>query len=145
MNEIERLYSTLTKTALLVDDSDNRFFQRFNLGKTRFFTLVHLENHPGVSLSELCDLLLCTKGNATRILKSLENDGLLTREVDSEDNRALRIHLTPAGENLLGEVRKDFLRFNQMRFGTTDALARSALLKDLESLNNHLESIIRTF
>lgn len=66
MDHADELYSVIVKTTLLINDTDNRFFQKYDLGNTRFYALVHIHDTPGISLSDLSTRLFCTKGNATR-------------------------------------------------------------------------------
>jgi DNA-binding MarR family transcriptional regulator len=138
----EQLYSTLAKTSLLLGDSDNRFFQKYRLGSTRYYALVHVQQTPGISLSELSKRLLCTKGNATRILKSLESDGLLRRETDQRDNRALHLFLTQPGADLLAALQRAYQEFNHERFDCLDASQKAALKQQLDTLNDHLAALI---
>lgn len=142
MGQVDELYTTLQKTILLLNDSDGQFFDQYQLGSTRFYSLVHLQAEPGLSLSELSRRLLCTKGNATRIMNSLESDGLIRREVDPGDNRALRFFLTSAGESLLGQARQAYQEFNQKRFGCLSVLEQGALQGALETLNAQLSELV---
>jgi MarR family 2-MHQ and catechol resistance regulon transcriptional repressor len=144
MNDVEMLYAALMKTTLLMNDSNDQFFQRYNLGTTRYFALVHMNNAPGLSLSDLSTLLLCTKGNATRILKSLEGDGLVVREMDVDDNRAVRLFLTTGGSALLQRVNQDFLDFNQKRFACLKDAAKTSLYQHLISLNANVSAQIQS-
>jgi DNA-binding MarR family transcriptional regulator len=143
MDETDPLYAVLIKTILLVDDSNNRFFQQFNLGTTRYYALWHIHNTPGISLSDLSERLLCTKGNATRIIRSLENDGLVGRAVDETDNRAARLTLSAEGEMVFERVRQAYASFSHNRFECLDPAAKTALQQYLETFNTHLSRIIQ--
>lgn len=58
----------------------------------------------------------------TRHVDALERDGLVTRQRDSGDRRAVRVELTPAGERLHGELLKAVIAFNRrLRRGLDDA------------------------
>jgi DNA-binding MarR family transcriptional regulator len=145
MTQVEELYSSLVRTNLLMTETDSRFFQHYGLGSTRFYTLLHVHQTPGISLSDLSERLLCTKGNTTRIIKSLESDGLLARETDQEDNRALRLSLTEKGEKLFLEVMKAYQDFNIRRFECLKIMDQKAFMDHLDTLNQHLERILQTF
>jgi len=43
--------------------------------------------------------------SVTRLVDRLERRGLVTRRRESEDRRYVEIHLEPAGERLLGEIK----------------------------------------
>ena len=66
----------------------------------------------------------------TRHVDALERDGLVTRQRDTGDRRAVRVELTPAGEQLHGELLKAVIAFNRrLRRGLDDAEADQ--LRDL--------------
>jgi DNA-binding MarR family transcriptional regulator len=144
MDQVDLLYRTLIKTTLLITDGDNRFFQRFNLGISRYNALVYIAANPGISLSELGKKLLCTKGNTTRLLKSLEADGLITRLTDTGDNRALCMYLTEKGIALEAEATAAYAQYNQERFACLAELQVGSLLQNLDALNAHLDSILNS-
>ena len=79
------------------------FFQNITLSQARFYALVFVYQNPGISLTELSEHLLCTKGNTTRILKSLEKEQYLIRETDKTDRRAFQLVLSEIG---LREIEK---------------------------------------
>jgi len=143
MRQAEDLYSALIKTQILLEDSDNLLLQQYNLSSSRYYTLVHLDESPGLSQNELSERLLCTKGNTTRIVKSMEEDGYLTRQVDPEDNRALCLYLTPVGEDLVQRARKAHLELNTLRFSCLNTSEQGTLQQNLEALNAHLESVVQ--
>ncbi len=143
MSLAEELYSTLIKTHMLLSDSDNLLLQQFNLSNTRYNALVHLNASPGLSQNELSERLLCTKGNTTRIVKSMESDGYITRKVDPEDNRALCLYLTAAGKDLMERARKAYRDLNEERFSCLGHLDQGGLQQNLGALNEHLENLVQ--
>ncbi|MBN2005077.1 MAG: MarR family transcriptional regulator [Anaerolineae bacterium] len=144
MSQTEELYQLLMSTLLLLDDGNNRFFQQYGMTGVRFHTLKHVSQNPGISLSDLSRRLLCTKGNATRIVKSMESDGYLRREENPGDNRAMRLYITPDGETLWREVSQAHLAFNESRFGKLSPPEQSALHQELVTLNDHLNAMLHS-
>lgn len=143
MSDFEEINTILNTAQLLMNDSDERFFEQFKLGTTRYYTLVHLDESPGLTLSELSRRLLCTKGNMTRILKSMEQDGLLERRMDPLDNRAVRHALTPRGTALLTDARAAYHTFLEQRFSGLELYEIDALERILTRLNRRLEATLR--
>ena len=94
-------------------------------------------------MSELSEKLLCTKGNTTRIIRSLEEDGWLARETDARDNRAFQLTLTAKGQARLEEARQTYANFNQKRFACLSSAEQAILQQHLETLNRHLEIVLR--
>lgn len=63
---------------------------------------------PGIRVSEISRLLNVTSPTITQIIRSLEDKGLIDRNTDQEDRRAVRIKLTGSGENILAETARTF-------------------------------------
>ncbi|GAP15670.1 transcriptional regulator [Longilinea arvoryzae] len=139
----EEVNSTLLTSQLLMNDSDERFFEQFKLGTTRYYTLLHLEQSPGLTLSELSQRLICTKGNMTRILKSMQADGLLERYNDPRDGRAIRHTLTPRGMALLVRVRAAYRNFLDQRYAGLELYEIDSLQRILSRFNRRLEASLR--
>lgn len=143
MSNLEEINNILNTAQLLMSDSDERFFEQFNLGTTRYYTLVHLEQSPGLTLSELSQHLLCTKGNMTRILKSMESAGLLERRGDPLDARAVRHALTADGAELLNKTRAAYRAFLEKRYAGLELYEIDSLERIMTRLNRRLEAILR--
>ena len=94
MADSQKVYSLINQIYLILDDGDRQFLGRFNLTPARYYALVHLGEHPGLSLSDLSDLLLCDKSNASRIIKGMETNQLVFREPHESDGRTVRLFLT---------------------------------------------------
>ena len=84
------------------------------------------------TLNEVAAELFVDKSTASRVVRSLERDGLVARSPDPEDRRALRLSLTPEGEVILSRIRADALEANrrlldryppEVRRGMVDLLA----------------------
>ena len=56
-------------------------------------------------MSELAEYLTLSRGGITKLVDRLEKSGCLERVACSEDRRSLQAELTPAGEQLLEEMR----------------------------------------
>lgn len=50
-------------------------------------------------------MLLCTRGNATRLVQRLEEAGLVATRGDERDQRLVLVALTAEGESRLGRAR----------------------------------------
>lgn len=143
MTLYEEINTTLMTSQLLINDSDERFFEIFKLGTTRYYTLIHLEQTPGLTLSDLSQRLLCTKGNMTRILRNMEKDNLLIRRTDMQDGRIIHLSLTPQGMELLAEVRTAYQAFLQQRYSGLELYEIDSLQRICSRLNRQLDSYLR--
>ena len=104
------------QTAAIADiRSFNRFYTRilglldrhilasdFSLTEAR--VLLEISMHPDDRARELSERLAVDASYLSRMLKSFETKGLITRTPCAQDNRLNDIHLTDAGESVLAEL-----------------------------------------
>lgn len=63
--------------------------------------VVHFVNRkPGLPVKELLDILGITKQSLNRVLRELQNDGLVESRVGAQDRRERNLYLTERGETL---------------------------------------------
>lgn len=98
------LYQSMKSLTLHLDDGERSLFSRFDLTTSRFYVLKHLYSHPGISYIDLSELMLCTKGNTTRIVRGMLEDQLINRVENPKDRRSFQLFLTKTGEILYKEV-----------------------------------------
>ena len=116
MPDVISIYTLLKDIFFTIEDGDRLFFQQYDLTVTRFYAMYHLDAHPGLTLRELADRMLCDKSNVTRVVKGLERDHLIYRKDHETDGRAYRLYLHDAGHTLLQQVSKQHNHYNQARF-----------------------------
>lgn len=138
MSQKEQLYNRLKETFILLDDGDRRLFSYFNLTPPRYYTLFHIDEDPGMSSRQLSDVMLCDKSNVTRIVRSLESEGFVTREAHETDGRSYRLYLTEEGTAVLQKVRAAHSQYNALRLNSIDTLTEGSLIQNLSELNNSL-------
>jgi DNA-binding MarR family transcriptional regulator len=63
-------------------------------------TLKMVAQQEGITQKELTEMMLRTKGATSVMIKKLEKKGLITREEDEKDARALRLYLTEKGKRV---------------------------------------------
>ncbi len=71
---------------------------------------IHSEGTPATKIGPLMGL---ETRSLTRLLKSMEEKGLIYRETDKNDKRSVRIYLTKAGMKNKEKARDTVLRFNE--------------------------------
>jgi DNA-binding MarR family transcriptional regulator len=104
LNERRKLYNSLKSIFLHIDNQEKLLLSKFNLTVPRFYVLMHIHNTPGINYIDLSELMLCTKGNTTRVVQSMYKDGLVARSENKEDRRSYHLHLTNKGETAYKEV-----------------------------------------
>jgi len=70
------------------------------LTRAQWLVIARVHRRPGLSQSEVADLLEIEKASAGRLIDRMEAKGWLTRRADARDRRINRLHLTPTAEHL---------------------------------------------
>ncbi len=87
----------------------NRFYKPFlaalDLTYPQYLVLTALWGADDQTVGELCDKLFLESSTVTPMLKRLEGMGLLTRVRDRDDERQVRVRLTPKGAELRKRTR----------------------------------------
>jgi len=112
------LYDRLQQIYVLLDDGDRRALRSVGLTPTHF-TLLRLldpERETGRTITRLAELMLCTRGNATRLVRRLAEAGLVSTGSDRADQRLVKVFLTPAGADRLAAARAYHGAANRLRF-----------------------------
>lgn len=78
--------------------------------------LSYLKDHQGCTQVDIAASMYMAPATVTKILQRMERDGWVTRQLDPEDQRILRVYLTEAGEKIQdtmwqieGQVGDEFL------------------------------------
>lgn len=85
-------------------DAARIFSAKWGLSLPQYRILTVLGKLPGMSLRELTDRTQMDKGQLSRVVAQMENDGLITRESDSSDGRRLVLTLTRSGAKLYSQT-----------------------------------------
>lgn len=70
------------------------------LNADKWAVLQNLYRKDGVTQQSLCDQTTYDKPNMTRLIDSLEQQGLVTRSINKDDRRERKIRLTLAGREM---------------------------------------------
>jgi DNA-binding MarR family transcriptional regulator len=75
------------------------------------FAIKHsaVEGKTDIKVSEISSILHVTAPTVTQIINKLEKDGLVIRNIDPADRRAVNIRLTEKGLEITNQARKIFL------------------------------------
>ena len=136
------LYRLLTEVFILLDDADRRALRLHNLSIRQFNILYHLDQEQGLSINELSHHLFCDKSNTTRLVERMKQDGLVTRERDTEDRRYVSVRLTEEGAQLSEEALATHQRSISERFDTLSETDQAELNQLLARLRDSLREYI---
>ena len=94
--------------------------------------------------SDIAEMLFCDRSTATVVIRNMEKQGLVKREIDTQDHRRFLVTLTSAGLEKYEEVPWDTPEFKQTRFQPTGCFSdkeKSQLISLLAKLSAHLDTI----
>jgi MarR family 2-MHQ and catechol resistance regulon transcriptional repressor len=116
-----RALDALVRAEARVRRKLGRELERRGLSATAFAMLVVVESAGGIlGLRTLRQRLGLSKANASEVTSTLEQRGLITRQTDPRDRRALTIRLTPAGHAFVDELFPGHARRVQDTFTVLD-------------------------
>jgi Transcriptional regulators len=78
------------------------------------FVLLNIDSDDGVPATKIAPQMGLETRSLTRILKSLEERGIIQRKADLNDKRSVRIFLTKDGKKRKEKARETVLRFNEV-------------------------------
>ena len=106
----------LARLSLLIDSLQTEVLRPFDLARSDYGVLAMLRRAGSpyeLSPSQLTNRLARSSGGMTKILKRLEEAGLVQRLPDPDDGRGSRVSLTAAGLELQDRVFNAFLVASQ--------------------------------
>jgi DNA-binding MarR family transcriptional regulator len=77
------------------------------------YALLNISSEEGTAAMKIGPLMGLEPRSLTRLLKSMEEKGLITRQVDKNDKRSVRVQLTKQGKKMKEKSRETVLRFNE--------------------------------
>lgn len=74
------------------------------LTNSQFAVLEVLYSKGDLKICEIIEKILTTSGNVTVVIKNLEKDGLVSKNIDPEDKRSMLISITDKGKKIMDEI-----------------------------------------
>lgn len=82
------------------------FLDEIGLTYTQYIAMMVLWDKKQITAKTLGEYLFLDSGTITPVIKRLEQQGLVTRQRSSEDERSLVITITPKGEELKNQAKE---------------------------------------
>ncbi|MEM8602477.1 MAG: MarR family transcriptional regulator [Cyanobacteria bacterium P01_H01_bin.121] len=111
--------------------------RQLGLTPSQFDVIVTLSTTNGLSMRDLADQTLVTKGTLTGIVDRLEAKNLVRRDVPLGNRRSFTVTLTPEGKALFEQLFPQHLNYLKERFDrleTTELELLKVLLRKLRSV-----------
>ena len=97
------------------------FVRQHNMTPAQFDVIATLGNTVGLTMGEIGEKTLITKGTLTGIVDRLEKKGLVIREIPPENRRSIVVKLTPEGETIFKQVFPAHIADMKQHFERLDA------------------------
>jgi DNA-binding MarR family transcriptional regulator len=104
-----------------------------------------LIREEGVPATKIAPLMGMGTSSLTRLLKTMETDGLIYRQPDEQDRRVVRIFLTEKGQQLREKAKTVVLNFNEKLFGKITKKEMEAFAKVTSIIRDQTENEIAIF
>ena len=130
-----KLVIALSRTQTSFARVVQNFLSPYDLTIAQFGVLEVLYHLGDLKICELIEKTLSTSGNMTVVIRNLEKEGLIKRQVNAADRRAFVIGLTDAGRTLIKPVFEQHLFLLEDIFGRLTQEDKDALLILLKKLN----------
>jgi len=110
----------------------------YDLTPEQWAVLLRLREQEGLNQSKLGEKTYKDRHNITRILKQLDKRGYIEKRHIENDKRAFHIYLSPAGRNLLKELKPVVLKHRKRLCG---GFSKDDLLKISDYLSHIVNNL----
>ena len=113
----------------------NQLASEFGITQSVGYLLINIDEINGTTVSEVAALLGLKSTSLSRMLKTLEADGLIYREEHSTDKRSVRILLTSLGKEKRHLARVVVKKFNDYLNNHLSEKDKTQLVNSLKTIN----------
>lgn len=128
-----RLTGAISRSCRMYAD---RYIAEFGLSISQAIIIAELSRHGGCSQDELRARVKLDKGNVTRALQYLEENGFVRRKQDCVDRRIIRVHATQKARSTDRKLHALAIQWNEMftrGFSQEERQALTTLLLRMEA------------
>lgn len=132
---------TITDVGRMLRTVFERRVRDLGLTRAQWIVIARLHRRPGLSQSEVADLIEIEKASAGRLIDRMEAKGWLERRADPCDRRINRLHLTAEAERLHREIWPLAEQTVDDALGTLETSERQLLSELLLKVKLRLQSL----
>lgn len=121
----------LNDVARLIKTRADQRARTHGMTRAQWVILSRLERQPGQTQNELAAIVEVEPITIARLVDRLEQAGYVERRADPRDRRVWRLHLTPAAEPILRELKK---HKGELRDEVTQGMDRAELDQIIDGL-----------
>ncbi|MCC5987331.1 MAG: winged helix-turn-helix transcriptional regulator [Pararhodobacter sp.] len=109
-------------------------FEQHELRLGAISALIIIRHNPGIRHGVLAEVLSIKLAHTTKMLKSLESQGLVVRHQPAHDRRSVELRLTEAGEALTRDMQEQVRRHKDLSVAGLSERERNQLKRLLRKL-----------
>lgn len=113
----------------------NNLVADFGITQSIGYLLINIDEQEGTTVSQAASLLGLKSTSLSRMLKQVENMGLIYRELNEGDKRSVKIYLTPLGKEKRSLARGLVREFNNYLNSHISESEKEFLIKTLKKIN----------
>lgn len=95
---------TFTRAEHIIHKKELETIKESGLTTAQFAVLEVLYNKGDLKICEIIEKILTTSGNITVVIKNLEKDGLVKKNLDPKDKRSTIISITDNGKKIIEDI-----------------------------------------
>jgi len=103
------------------------------------YALLNISSEEGTPAMKIGPLMGLEPRSLTRLLKSMEEKGLIYRQADRSDKRSVRVLLTKEGRKMKEKSRETVLRFNEAVRGEIPVEKLNTFFEVVQGINQIVE------
>ena len=132
----------ISDVARMMRASFDRRVRQLGLTRAQWQVLVRLHRRPGITQSELAELLEVERATAGRMVDRLERKQWVERRADATDRRVNRLYLTAQAEAVEARMASIGVELLDDALVPLDAAERLALASLLERVKTQLQVLV---
>jgi DNA-binding MarR family transcriptional regulator len=117
----------------------NQQAAKHDLTMSMGFVLLNINSEEGTPATKIAPMMGLEARSLTRLLKSMEEKGLIYREADKSDKRLVRIVLTKEGKRKRERSKETVLRFNEAVREEIESQTLTNFFEVLQQINRIIE------
>jgi MarR family transcriptional regulator, organic hydroperoxide resistance regulator len=103
------------------------------------YALLNIPSEEGMAATKIGPTMGLEPRSLTRLLKSMEEKGLIYRQVDKNDKRSVKVLLTKEGKKMKEKSRETVLKFNEAVHNEVSTQKLDIFFEVVQSINKLVE------
>lgn len=139
MDEMRRVSHSLYQIGESSLAASGLSYAQYRILMSLFFC-ERMEGRAELNPSEISERQGTSRNTISALIRNLEEEGLIERDLDKEDRRKFNIRLTEAGRDLVGEHASKHMRIIAGCFSTLNGDEQEALSQILNKLGENIHA-----